>query len=408
MASQDATADALAGRGSLRQAAGPAAIALAIFHVVSLASGKLEESGGLGWDGEGYARMATDALGAGTNNTMLRPLIPLLARIPYAFGLDILTSFHLLNYLYAFALYCGAALLLRLYGAPRPVVFAVVGSLALCVAPSKMFAFYPVQSDLGALALTTLAFYFVRADRRVLAGIGCVLAASSREFGVVAAIYGAHRAIRLKRPAAEIVATYLPAIATTVLIRLWVLSALAGDGRAPLSAANAFENLGYWTSPAFVAIFAYFATVLFGGISALLIVRPRWVWGRLREEPELGTFLFIVAGLTAVGSLDIWRYLVFTLPAALALVAQYFRGLEPHAARRAALAMVLLTLITQRPFQLMDTGLYFRDWFPLYWYYAGQLRELTGVWAARLASLLLLIAALALTSPSWHREPAEA
>jgi hypothetical protein len=379
-----------------------ALVAVVLFHVVSLTSGKLEVSGGRGWDGERYARMATIGLAEGTSNTRTRPLLTVAARIPYAFGLDIVASFQLLNYVYAFLLYLAAGLILDRYGAPGPVKVVVVANLALCIATSKMFAFYPVQIDLGALALTTLAFYFVCTDRRWLAGGACVLAAASREFGVAAAIYGVHRAIRQRRPAHETVLVYLPAAATTLLVRWWVLSTVTGDGAGPLTLQDAFANLRLWLSPAFMAAFGYFAAVLFGGISALLFLRPRWILERIREQPELGTYLLIFVALTAVGNLDIWRYLAFTLPAALVLTGQYFRGMDPDLARRILVAMTLITVVTQRPFEPMSTSTYFRDWFPLYAYFGDAAADLRDVWGVRLLSLALLMTGLSLTvRASW-------
>jgi hypothetical protein len=377
-----------------------AVLGVLVFHAVSVASGKLEESGGLGWDGRAYARMVTVALTDGSSNTQTRPLLPLLTRIPYALGLDVVASYQLLNYLYAFLLYLSAALILDTYKAPIAVTCVVVLNLGLCVATSKMFGFYPTQIDLGALALTTAAFYFAGTERRRLAGGACVLAAASREFGFAAALYGIHRSIRLKRPIAETALVFLPSLLVTVLIRVWVVSTVEGPG--PLSAADALENLRKWLSPAFVAAFLYFAVALFGGVSTLLVVRPLWCLRRLRDEPELATFLLVFLGLTAVGSLDIWRYLAFSLPVALVLIARSCSGCSPDLTRRLLVAMTLITLVTQRPFQAMDTNTYFRDWFPLYRYFDGQVDGMAPLWAARVAALVLLTAALALTTHrSW-------
>lgn len=385
-----------------------ALVGVLMFHAVSVASGKLDESGGLGWDGRAYARMVTVALTDGTSNTQTRPLLPLVTRVPHALGFEIITSFHLLNYLYAFLLYLATGLILDRHNAPAAVTCVVVSNVALCVATSKMFAFYPVQIDLGALALTTLAFHLAGTDRRWLAGGACALAAASREFGFAASLYGIHRSVRRGRPLVETAVVFLPGVIVTVLIRWWVLSTVDG-GPGPLSAGDAVRNLVALVSPPFLAAFAYFGVVLFGGISALLVVRARWCLQRLREEPELATFLLMFVALTAVGSLDIWRYLVFTLPVAVTLVAQYCRGCDPDVTRRILVAMTLVTLVTQRPFQVMDTAAYFRDWFPLYRYFDGQAPDLIPVWSARLASLALLMTALSVVvRQSWGLKRLEA
>lgn len=376
-----------------------AACAVLVFHVVSMASGQLEESGGLGWDGRAYARMTTDGLTTGTSNTQTRPLLPLLARIPYSLGVDVVRSFQVLNYAYAFVLYLSGALLLRQSGASAVVQAAVIGNLALCIATSKMFGFYPVQIDLGAMALVTLAFYLVRSGRAWPAAVACVAAAASREFGVAVALYGIHRAIRQREPWLATALTFLPAIAVVVLLRVWVLGSLDAGARAPLSAGDLLENLRTWGSPAFVMIVAYFALSLFGGVSVLLVTRARWCLARMRDEPELATFVFIFAALTAVGSLDIWRYLAFSLPVAIVLIGQFFRGCDRDTTRRLLVAMTLITVLTQRPFDAMDVERYFRDWFPLYPYVGteGASRALVQLWAARCTALALFVFALHLT-----------
>ncbi len=369
-----------------------ALVGVLLFHLVSLASGKVAESGGLGWDGQEYARIAIDGWSEGGATSRTRPLIPFLARLPHAFGLSIIASFQLLNYLSAFVVYLAAGLILDRYGAPPRVVFVLVANLALCIASSKLFAFYPVLIDFGALALASVAFYLIVTDRRWLAAAACVLTAASREFGVVVALFGMHRAIRLGRPAYETALTYVPSVVTTLLIRWWVVSAIGAGARPPISVGELLGNVFLLGSPEFMATFVYFAVVLFGGITALLVVVPRWSLDRLREEPELGTYLFVCGGLAALAGLDIWRYSAFALPVILALVGPYFLGADPAVVKRLLVAITLITLVTQRPFAMMNTDLYFREWFPLY--RNGNPAEVIAVWNARFASLLLLMAAL--------------
>ena len=62
--------------------------------------------------------------------------------------------------------------------------------------------------------------------------------------------------------------------------------------------------------------------------------------------------------------------------------------------------MTLLTLLTQRPFEQMDTFRYFQDWFPLYGFFSqgpGEAVHVMEVWSARVLSLLLLMLALFVT-----------
>ena len=350
-----------------------------------LTSGRIVAGGGLGWDGRGYARMMAEGLDQGSEQTGTRPLLPLLTRIPHALGLDVIPSFQAMNVVYAFTLYLFCALILDAYGASMPVKALVIGNLALCIATSRMFAFYPVQIDLGVLALVTAGFYFVMTDRAPFAGGIAMLAMASREFGLVVVLCGLHRAFRRGRLWRD-GAWYLPAVAVGALVRWWTYS------EGILSASEALANLKFWLQPTFVTAFAYFTVTVLGGISALLVLRPGWCAAHLREEPELASYLLVIFGLTAIGNLDVWRYLMFALPVGLVLIAQYFTAMSPSAARVTAAAMTFVTVLTQRPFQRMDQDVYFQDWFPLYSIIPGSpTRDLLTLWGMRLIALILIL-----------------
>ncbi len=374
-------------------AAAVAFCAVLLFLAVALTSGTLDAVDGLGWDGFIYGRMVAGSLADGSPNARMRPLVVLIARVPHALGLGVRDSFELLNYAFAFTLYLTAGLLLARYGAPSAARVVIVANLALCIATSKMFGFYPAQVDLGALALTTLAFFLAASDRPKAAGVACVLAAASREFGMAASLFGLHRTLRQRRPWSEAIA-YLPGLGTFVLIRWWS-SSLVGAGD-PLSPADALQNLTFWASPAFAAAFTYFGVTLFGGISAVLVMRARWCVNRLLEEPELATFLVVIAGLTVAGNIDIWRYLVFALPVALALIARFCRDLDEEQLRVVLAIVTLSTVLTQRPFETMDVELYFRDWFPLYHVFGVHPApaDLGPVWVMRGVAFVLMLTAV--------------
>jgi len=373
-----------------------------------LTSGRIIAGGGLGWDGRGYARIMAEGLDQGSQMTRTRPLLPLLTRVPHAFGLDVIPSFQVMNAVYAFTLYLFCSLILDAYGAGTPLRTLVIGNLALSIATSRMFAFYPVQIDLGVLALVTAGFYFVVTDRHALAGAVALVAMASREFGLVVVLCGLHRAFRQGRPPSPRAgagfgeaglwrgaAWYLPALAVGAFVRWWTYS------EGILSSSDALANLKFWLQPAFVTAFAYFTVTVLGGISALLVVRPRWCAARLRREPELASYLLVIAGLTAIGNLDVWRYLLFALPVGLVLIAQYFEGLPPSVARVTAAAMTFVTVITQRPFQRMDQDVYFQDWFPLYSIIPGPpTRDLLTLWGMRLIALILILILLHLIQRS--------
>jgi hypothetical protein len=376
---------------------GIALAGLLVYQLVVIGSSRVADNRGLGWDGEAYAVMVTGNLTDGRPYPQSRPLFLLAARIPYRLGLNIVQSFILLNYLYAFVLYLAAAALLERSGASPPIRLALIVNLALCIATSKMFAFYPVQIDLGALALMIVAFYLAGGDRPWLAALVCVLAATSREFAAAVALYGMHRSIRLGHGFVRAALVYLPTFVTLLLIRRWVaLSHVQATAPGVLVVDDAIRNLAMLLSPSFIAAYVYFAVTVFGGVSALLAVQGGYVWRRFRAEPELATFLLAIGGLAALGSSDIWRYLVFGLPAVLVLAAAYWNDRHWRSTTRLLVAVTAFTVITQRSFERMDTTRYFRDWFPLY-PYSGQsdpIADLVAVWSVRLAAVALMTLAL--------------
>lgn len=371
------------------------AAGLAVYHAVSILSGRLPQAGGLGWDGRVYAQMMTRGFARGEATMLSRPLVVLIDRIPYALGLDVVRSFQAANYVYAFLLYVAVALILDRYRVGTWAKLVIVCNLALCIATSKMFAFYPVQVDLGALAVIAWAFYIVDRDHVWMAGAAGIAAVLSREFGVAVVIYGMHRAVRQRWGWWKVLIVGAPGLAAFGLVRWW--AAAIARGGAPVSMGAALQNAAYWRTPAFAAAFVYFAVVLFGGLSVMLLVRPAWCARRLRARPELATYLAIVIVLSAFGSLDIWRYLVFALPAVVSLLGEYCVDGGPPATRRLLVAATLVTLVTQQPFDRMDVHRYFRDWFPLYPYFGLYPRSLhfAWVWSLRATSTALLVTMLA-------------
>ena len=355
-----------------------------------MTSGRTIAGEGLGWDGRGYASLTVEGLDQGSVITRTRPLLPLLTRIPYALGLDVIPSFQLMNAVYAFTLYLFTALILDAYGARMRVKALIIANLALCIGTSKMFAFYPVQIDLGVLAIVTAAFYFLMTDRHPLAGVLAMLAMASREFGIVVVLCGLHRTFRTGRMWPDAL-WYLPSLGAGAWLRWLTFS------EGVLSADDAIANLVFWRNPAFLTAFVYFAVTVFGGISAVLVLKAGWCIARLRQQPELASYLLVIGGLAALGNLDVWRYFVFALPVSLVLIALYFDQLDPPRERIIAAAMIFVTVITQRPLQRMDEALYFQDWFPLYVIISktGPPRDFLTLWGLRLALLLLLIVALA-------------
>lgn len=374
----------------VRRAGVTAVIAAGIFLLVGRASGTLDVAGGFGWDGVAYARMVTESLHAGTGNTAMRPLVVLAVRVPYALGADLLTSFRIVNLIAAATLFAAVALLLARRGA-TPMVQAVVPlNLALCIATSKMYGFYPALIDLGALAVITVAFCLVGCRSRAITAAACVAAAFSREFGIAVALYGVHRAVRLRRPWTETTAVYLPALLVPVILRTPVFGFMP-DTSAPSTVSNAIAGLRMLTGGSYLIALGYFSATLFGGLTLFLIVRLRVCVRALRREPELLTFLVIVFVFTVAAGVDIWRYLVFSLPAVIVLAAECFRHFDPPVSRVLVVVILLITALTQHPLEPMTTETYFRDWFPVYLMggSGAERAQLIRVWWPRLVSIPL-------------------
>ena len=388
-----------------------ALIAVMLFGSVLITSGRIREGNGLGYDGVVYGQMVTDGLEAGFPNARLRPLILLVNRaIHRTFGTDVVTTFIWTNVLFMFLLAFSLALLLERYGAPEYVRAAFVANVALSIATAQVFAYYPVLVDLGALAVIVLAAYCAVAAPAWAAAAASVAAVASREFGMAVVLFGIHRELRLRRPV-RAVATYLPAVLAFVAIRWYVRTSPSADSSPEgnvLTAAELLGNAAYWLSPWFVFFFAYFLVTVFGGLSAFLIVHLRRAAQFVRHEHELLSLLVPVLALAALGSADIWRYLVYLLPAAAILFAAITRQ-----ARRlgATLAVItLFTVVTQRPWREMTEDLYFSHWFPYYAWLANEPLPvgMVGEWARRaaLAAAGLLLVSVAMGAPRPAADPA--
>jgi hypothetical protein len=343
------------------------AIGLILFAALNARSGRVEANDGLGWDGRQYAHMVTARISDGTVATQTRPLLPFLTRLPYYAGLDIIPSFQVMNVVYAAALYFFLCLILDFYEVTAIYKAYFVVSVALCIATSKMFAFYPTLVDLGALAVLSAATYIVLTRGGWAACAAALLAVSAREFCVALAFFGFHRELRQGQSFVRALLTYAPAVVALFVIRQWASTTNLGDrGRVLVTAGDFIANLALWRDPPFVAFFAYFLVTILGGITILLLLKPVWCARRMIEMPELLTFAALIVGAAVVGNADIWRYLVFLLPVIAILFAAYARDFHPGPV--ILTAALLLTLVTQQPFTKMDMTDYFRDWFPAYVY----------------------------------------
>jgi hypothetical protein len=302
----------------------------------------------------------------GTASTQTRPLLPLLTRIPFSAGLDIIPAFQFMNALYAIVLYFFLCLILDLYDVATAYKAYFVVTVALCIATSRMFAFYPVQIDLGVLAAMSAATYVLLTRTGWAASAAAIIAVTTREFGAALAVFGFHREVRVGRGFLRPLLTYAPAVGVLLVIRRWADATNLGDrDRGVPTTIELLAGLSVWRDPPFVVFFVYFLVTLLGGVTVLLVLRPVWCIRKFVDAPELATFAALIVAAAAVG-IDIWRYLVFMLPAIAILYASYIRDHRPGPALLAA--AFILTLVTQQPFAQMDMTRYFRDWFPAYVY----------------------------------------
>ena len=362
-----------------------AALGLTLFAGLNARSGRVDANGGLGWDGRQYAHMVTARVADGTVATQTRPLLPILTRLPYYAGLDVIPAFQVMNFLYAAALYVFLCLILDLYDVPALYKTYFVVTVALCIATSKMFAFYPTLVDLGALAVLTASTYVVLTRGGWAAAGAALLAVTAREFGVALAFFGFHRELRQGRSLVRAVLTYAPAVGALFLIRQWASTTNLGDhDRVLLTAGDFVANLALWRDPPFAVFFLYFLITILGGITVLLTLKPVWCVRQMARMPEVLTFALLIVGAAAAGNADIWRYLVFLLPAITILFAAYVRDFQPGPVLLTA--ALLLTLVTQQPFTRMDMTHYFRDWFPAYVFRTNDATpEFWSAWRLRIA-----------------------
>ena len=346
------------------------AAALLLFAGVSMLTGRLTENDGFGWDGEIYGRMLSRGWDQGIPQTAVRPLVLVLNWPAYYLTGDALAAFVWMNYFYLAVLCVALCVLFARYNHRVSDRTLFLGNLFLTIAVAKYVAFYPALIDAGALAMMTVAICLLLYERWRLAAVACVAAVLAREFGMAVVAFGVVRAWRRGMPPPRIALTFLPAVAAFFAWRWYVVTYLFGASRGEervIGILQVLEGFSLWADPKFAAFFLYFVVTLFGGISLLTITHPRALWNVSRSEPEWAVFGALLLGIVAGGNADIWRYLLYLLPLVTVLFAVALAGLTDPL-RRAVffVAVTVATLVTQRPWQAMDTDAYFRDWFPYY------------------------------------------
>jgi hypothetical protein len=331
-------------------------------HVIT--AGRLDNAGGLGWDGVGYARMLDD-LDTGSMNTRLRPAIIVATRPVYRLVAEPVMAFRIMNYVYLALLTWALARLGTEYGISAMANVYLVATLGASIAVTQMFAFYAVLVDLGAQAVIALAIYAIVRGWPVATAVLAVASVLSRELGLAVLAFGIHRELRLGVPVRRIAWTYAPALAAAVAWRYHVTSGAPASDQV-LTLPALLQNLRLWGDPLYAGFFSYFAVTLFGGVSLIIAANPMRAAGLFREQPEWLTYSTLILAATIIGNADIWRYLAYAAPVAVVLFAWCCR--EWSLSRQLTLFVLggIATWITQHPFDPMNVSLYFRDWFPYY------------------------------------------
>jgi hypothetical protein len=340
--------------------------AMILLAALSTVTGRIQANNGQGYDGEDYADMTVRAWHEGTANTALRPLIILANRPALWLTGDVVKAFRVMNYVYVALLALGLSLLMDRYDAPPHVQAFVVIHVFSCWAFAKMFAYYPVLVDVGALAIITIAAWTVVRGGLAWAAAACVLAVLSREFGIAVVAFGVHHGLRTGRSWWRVALAYAPAAAVYFWWRSEVAARFARYDQL-VTIPKLIDNLALWRDPTFAAFFLYFLLTVVGGVSMFVLARAGSTAAWLRREPEWATFAAAVLIPSVAGNADMWRYLAFLLPAFVVLFVVCAREFEHPRVQLILAALLLATgVITQRPMQLIDVPAYFRDWFPYY------------------------------------------
>lgn len=346
--------------------------ALLLLFALQRVTGTIEVHEGRGWDGVDYAAMLRSSLTDGSPNAALRPLVVLLDRPAYWLLDSEVNAFRVMNFFYAGLMSIAVCRLFARYNPATGARALLVLNLFLCIATAKFSAFYPVAVDMGALAINTTAVAAIVSGHRVLAAIALVGAVSAREFGLAALIFAVVHDVRTRTPFRTIITTAAPALFALVLVRVFVNRSFeAAD--APLSFARLVVNLQLWRDPVYAGLFVYFTLTVFGGVSLFAAGAAPAVLRLWKREWEWVAYTGFVGAAAAAGDADMWRYLVYLLPAAVAAAGAASRELSARKTRASAAAVlaVAATLITQRPWERLDLVAYFRDWFPYYLHTGG-------------------------------------
>jgi hypothetical protein len=338
-----------------------AVVAMAIFGALHLVVGRIPVGDGEGWDGAEYAAMLRGGWDRGGPNTALRPLVVWLARPAYTQTWNVVQAFDITNYVYVGVLAFVFSRFMARYGAST----LTSGVAIVCISMSNAFqlaAYYPVTIDLGGHAIMALALWFIITGPRWAAAGALVAAVLSREYAPAVIAFGVIRDWRLRVAITKMVTTYVPATVVYLLLRNAVTQSV-GEG---LTVRAFIGYLDLWRDPMWAALYAYFAVTAIAGVSMVVAAQPQRWWSIIRDEPEWLGLAVPIALVTGVVGFDLWRYLLALTPLAVVLLARCSREWRPRETVVFLSAVVVLTLLTQAPFQELNVTRFFVDWFPYY------------------------------------------
>jgi hypothetical protein len=383
-------------------------VAVLLLVLMERVTGRIAVNEGRGWDGVDYSNML-NGWDHGSVNTALRPFIVRINRPAYRILKEPVSAFRAMNVVYIGLLCLGVCLLFDRYSNDTTAKSLLVLNLFASIAVTKYVAFYPVLIDAGAIAVVTLAIYFMVAGPRPAAAVAVVAAVLAREFAIATVAFGVVRDLRRRVPVWIVAVTYTPAVLVFFLWRAHVTQKFAGNS-VPVGLSALLGNLEFWKDPFFAGLFVYFTLTVFGGISLFVIARCGEGLKHCLREPEWAIYSALVLAAAAMGDADLWRYLAYLLPAAAVLFAVCAR--QAAVSRRHMIAgaaiVCIATLVTQRPFQAVDVSSYFLDWFP-YYIQQGEnvplptLPPLWPVWGWRFLMVTGLLWLLAVLAPQRER-----
>ena len=224
-------------------------VAVLLLLLMDRVTGRVAANEGRGYDGVDYSNML-NGWDHGTVNTALRPLIVRINRPVYRILKEPVSAFRAMNFVYIGLLCVAVCLLFDRYSDDVAAKSLLVLNLFASIAVTKYVAFYPVLIDAGAIAIVTLAIYFMVAGPRPAAVVAVLAAVLAREFAIATVAFGVVRDLRRRVPMAIIAATYAPAVIAFFGWRSHVTHRFAGNSE-PVGLAALIGNLECWKDPFF-------------------------------------------------------------------------------------------------------------------------------------------------------------